>query len=71
MGIDAMRGHERRDLGALEACWRRIAPGAAISLVGLALLARDGALMIAAYILSAVAIFILLRYSPLASMLGL
>lgn len=46
------------------------APGAAISLVGVALLARDGALMILAYLISAAAIWVLIQYSPLLSWLG-
>lgn len=47
------------------------APGVAITLVGVALLAKDGALMILAYLISAGAIWVLLRYSPILSWLGL
>tara|TARA_B100000678_G_scaffold288313_1_gene296533 strand:+ start:11827 stop:12429 length:603 start_codon:yes stop_codon:yes gene_type:complete len=47
------------------------APGAAITMVGVALLAKDGALMLIAYTLSAVAIAVLVMFSPLKSMLGL
>ncbi len=47
------------------------APGAAITLVGVALLARDGALMILAYLISAAAIWVLIQYSPLLKWLGL
>ena len=47
------------------------APGAAITMVGVALLAKDGALMLLAYTLSAVAVGVLVPYSPLGSLLGL
>ena len=46
-------------------------PGVAISVIGLALMARDGVLMLTAYALCAVAGFVLLKYSPLAGMIGL
>lgn len=46
------------------------APGVAITLVGVALIAKDGALMILAYLISAGAIWVLLRYSPILSWLG-
>lgn len=46
-------------------------PGVAISVIGLALMARDGALMLLAYALCAVAGFVLVRFSPLAGMIGL
>ena len=47
------------------------APGAAITLFGVALLARDGVLMLTAFALSAAAFAILLFASPLGSALGL
>lgn len=47
------------------------APGAAITMVGVALLAKDGALMLLAYTLSAVALTVLVLFSPLKSMFGL
>lgn len=46
-------------------------PGVAISVIGLALMARDGALMLLAYTLCAVAGFVLVKFSPLAGMIGL
>lgn len=46
-------------------------PGVAISMIGLALVARDGALMLVAYALSAIAGFVIVKYSPLAGMVGL
>ncbi len=46
-------------------------PGAAITMVGLALTARDGALMLLAYALAGTSIFVLLRYSPVLGWLGL
>lgn len=46
-------------------------PGAAIVMVGMALLARDGALMLIAYALSAVGLGILIWFSPVANWLGL
>lgn len=46
-------------------------PGVAISVIGLALMARDGVLMLTAYALCAVAGFVLVNYSPLAGMIGL
>ena len=46
-------------------------PGIAIVMVGLALLARDGALMLAAFSLSAAALTVLFHYSPVLSWLGL
>ncbi|MFC6196508.1 exopolysaccharide biosynthesis protein [Ponticaulis profundi] len=45
-------------------------PGTAICMVGVALLARDGALMLLAYALSAIAIGVLVVFSPLGSWLG-
>ncbi|MAP94584.1 MAG: hypothetical protein CMK07_06485 [Ponticaulis sp.] len=47
------------------------APGAAITLVGVALLAKDGALMLIAYLISAVALGVLIWFTPLKSMIGL
>lgn len=47
------------------------APGAAITMVGVALLAKDGALMLLAYTLSAVALTVLVVFSPLKSIFGL
>ena len=46
-------------------------PGTAISMVGLALLARDGALMLLAFALSAVGLGVLIVVSPIGSSLGL
>lgn len=46
------------------------APGAAITLVGVALLAKDGALMLLAYAISAAALWVLILYSPILSWLG-
>ena len=40
-------------------------PGAAISMVGVALLARDGALMLLAFSLSVIALGVLIAFSPL------
>lgn len=47
------------------------APGAAITMVGVALLAKDGALMLLAYALSAVALTVLVLFSPLKSLIGM
>lgn len=46
-------------------------PGIAIMLVGAALMARDGLLMIAAYGFAGAALFVLLRYSPILGWFGL
>ena len=46
-------------------------PGMAITMVGVALLARDGLLMLIAYVLSAVALGVMVWFSPIASWLGL
>ena len=45
-------------------------PGAAICMVGMALLARDGVLMLLAFALSAIALGVLISFSPLGSMFG-
>ncbi|MEZ6022335.1 MAG: exopolysaccharide biosynthesis protein [Hyphomonadaceae bacterium] len=45
-------------------------PGAAIAMIGVALLARDGALMLVAFALAAAAFYALFAYSPLLSWLG-
>lgn len=47
------------------------APGAAITMVGVALLAKDGALMLLAYLLSGVALTVLVLFSPLGNLIGL
>lgn len=47
------------------------APGLAITLIGIALLARDGALMIAAYLVASFATYLLIVYSPLGKALGI
>ena len=47
------------------------APGSAITLFGVAILSRDGALMLLAFALSALAFYILVFVSPLLSWLGL
>jgi len=39
-------------------------PGWAISMIGLALMARDGAVMLAAFAVAATAIFVLIAYGP-------
>jgi len=46
-------------------------PGLAITMIGVALMARDGALMLIAFALAGAAVFVLLRYSPLLGWLGL
>jgi hypothetical protein len=46
-------------------------PAAAITMIGVALLARDGALMLLAFALSAAAFFVVIVYSPLGGWLGL
>jgi len=46
-------------------------PAAAITTIGVALLARDGALMLLAFAISAAAFFVLVAYSPLGGWFGL
>lgn len=46
------------------------APGAAITMVGVALLAKDGALMLLAYAISGVAIAVLFHFSPWNALFG-